>query len=67
MRPLEDSGLLVRQDFVKVFGDLAPILQVNRELLKCLEESSDRIGKVFTQLAPYLKFYSTYAQDFETS
>ena len=40
------------------------LLQVNRELLKCLEESSDRIGKVFTQLAPYLKFYSTYANDF---
>jgi len=65
MRPLEDSpSILSRKDFVRVFGDLAPILQVNRELLKCLEESSDRIGKVFTQLAPYLKFYSTYANDF---
>jgi len=77
MRPLEEdeaavaknggNPLLPRPDFIKVFGDLPSILQVNRELLKCLEESEDRIGKVFTQLAPYLKFYSTYANDFRNA
>jgi hypothetical protein len=32
-----------------------------------LEECDDCIGKVFLELAPYLKFYSTYANDFESA
>ena len=39
--------------------------QVNKELLSAMEYSTDEIGKVFLELAPYLKFYSTYANDFE--
>ena len=39
--------------------------QVNKELLAAMEVSTDEIGKVFLELAPYLKFYSTYANDFE--
>ncbi len=30
-----------------------------------MEVSTEVIGKVFLELAPYLKFYSTYANDFE--
>jgi hypothetical protein len=32
-----------------------------------MEQSTDQIGKVFLELAPYLKFYSTYANDFESA
>ena len=39
--------------------------QVNKELLTAMEQSTEQIGKVFLELAPYLKFYSTYANDFE--
>jgi hypothetical protein len=39
--------------------------QVNKELLSAMEVSTEVIGKVFLELAPYLKFYSTYANDFE--
>lgn len=56
-----------QSEFASVFGDLPAIIQVNRELLSSLENSTDKIGKVFLELAPYLKFYSTYAQDFESS
>ena len=62
MRPIEEAGILAHQDFAKIFGDVTSILQVNRELLKGLEEEGrarDRIGKVFTELSPYVKFYST--------
>ena len=38
-----------------------------RELMTALESSQDRIGKVFLELAPYLKFYSTYANDFQSA
>ncbi len=62
MRPLQERDWLPRSDFVSIFGDLPSILQVNAELLSCLESSNNRIGKVFLDLAPYLKFYSTYAQ-----
>ncbi len=56
-----------QSDFVSIFGDLPSIIQVNRELLSALETSKDRIGRVFLELAPYLKFYSTYAQEFQNS
>ena len=32
-----------------------------------MEECDDCIGKVFLELAPYLKFYSTDANDFESA
>jgi hypothetical protein len=63
--PLEELKILSHKDFVTIFGDIPCILQVNKELLNCLETSEDRVGLVFLQLAPYLKFYSTYASDFE--
>ena len=63
--PLEESKILPHKEFVTIFGDIPCILQVNKELLNCLETAEDRIGPVFLQLAPYLKFYSTYASDFE--
>lgn len=63
MRPLQErADLLPAPDFASVFGDLPSIVQVNAELLASLESSEDRVGKVFLDLAPYLKFYSTYAQ-----
>jgi hypothetical protein len=43
------------------------VFQVNKELLSALEDCNDCIGKVFLELAPYLKFYSTYANDFEAA
>lgn len=67
MRPVKEKNLLPASDFATVFGDLPSIIQVNRELLTALEASEDRIGRVFLELAPYLKFYSTYANDFQSA
>lgn len=67
MNPLQEKSWLTQADFVTIFGDFPAILQVNRELLKSLECSTDKIGQVFLELAPYLKFYSTYAQEFQAS
>ena len=66
MEPLKERrDWLSYQDHLTIFGDLPSILQVNRELLQSLETSTDQIGAVFLELAPYLKFYSTYAQEFQ--
>ena len=67
MKPVREKGLLPNSDFATVFGDIPSIVQVNKELLQALENSDDRIGKVFLELAPYLKFYSTYANDFQSA
>ena len=67
MKPVRERSLLPNSDFATIFGDLPSIIQVNRELLQALENSEDRIGKVFLELAPYLKFYSTYANDFQSA
>lgn len=65
MKPIQESGILPQQVFAAIFGDILGIRQVNKELLAAMEASTDVIGKVFLELAPYLKFYSTYANDFE--
>ncbi len=67
MKPVRERGLLPNSDFATIFGDLPSIIQVNKELLAALQSSNDRIGKVFLELAPYLKFYSTYANDFQSA
>lgn len=65
MKPLQENGILATQIYANIFGDILGIRQVNKELLLAMETSTDKIGKVFLDLAPYLKFYSTYANDFK--
>merc|ERR1719445_358239 len=65
MKPIQESGLLPQNVYANIFGDILGIRQVNKELLTAMEVSTNQIGKVFLDLAPYLKFYSTYANDFK--
>jgi len=67
MKPIQESEFLPNQVFAVIFGDILGIRQVNKELLTSMEQSTEEIGKVFLKLAPYLKFYSTYANDFESA
>ena len=67
MKPLQENEILAPQTYASIFGDILGIRQVNKELLLAMETSTDKIGKVFLDLAPYLKFYSTYANDFKTA
>jgi len=67
MKPLQEGEILASQIYANIFGDILGIRQVNKELLLAMETSTDKIGKVFLDLAPYLKFYSTYANDFKTA
>ena len=65
MKPIRENEILASQIYANIFGDILGIRQVNKELLLAMETSTNKIGKVFLDLAPYLKFYSTYANDFK--
>lgn len=67
MKPLQENKILESQNYANIFGDILGIRQVNKELLVAMEMSTENIGKVFLDLAPYLKFYSTYANDFRAA
>ena len=43
---LQELKILPHKDFVAIFGDIPCILQVNKELLHCLETAEDKIGSV---------------------
>ncbi|KAI8909604.1 Dbl homology domain-containing protein [Gorgonomyces haynaldii] len=51
-----------------LFANIANILVINRELLKQLQATLfDSIGQIFINLVPFLKIYSTYAQNFNNA
>nr|XP_054761937.1 rho guanine nucleotide exchange factor 39-like [Lytechinus pictus] len=63
IKPLRQSRIVPENDIRIMFGDITAIQAINKELLAHMEEMS--IGEAFLQLAPYIKLYSTYANNFE--
>ena len=47
-----------------IFGHVEELLSVNSILLARLEKSTVGIGRVFMDVAPFFKIYSTYVRDF---
>ncbi|XP_022083812.1 rho guanine nucleotide exchange factor 39-like [Acanthaster planci] len=63
LSPLESLGLIPADDHRIIFDNIAAIQAVNRELLAHMEEQG--IAEAFIQLAPFMKVYCTYANNFE--
>jgi len=61
--PLSASGLLPTQAINAIFGNVREIIGINRELMRHL--STKNIGEAFLLLGPFLKLYSTYANNHE--
>ena len=61
--PLNASGLLPSQAVTAIFGNVREIIGINRELMRHL--STKNIGEAFLLLGPFLKLYSTYANNHE--
>ena len=61
--PLNASGLLPSQAVGAIFGNVREIIGINRELMRHL--STKNIGEAFLLLGPFLKLYSTYANNHE--
>jgi len=61
--PLTASGLLPSQAVNAIFGNVREIIGINCELMKHL--LTKNIGEAFLLLGPFLKLYSTYANNHE--
>jgi len=61
--PLSASDLLPTQAINAIFGNVREIIGINRELMRHL--STKNIGEAFLLLGPFLKLYSTYANNHE--
>ncbi len=54
-----------------MFSNVEQLLPINRELLRQIEErvrswnDTQRIGDVFKQMAPFLKMYNAYGNNYE--
>ena len=48
-----------------IFSNVEGILSVNVELFTCMRQKS--LGEAFSYLAPFLKLYSTYANNFQNA
>lgn len=66
MRPIKEKNLLSKNSFSSIFGDIETLRSLNAELYEQLK-SRDDVGSSFLKIAPYLKLYSAYAQDYEVA
>ncbi|KAJ3039266.1 hypothetical protein HDV00_012354 [Rhizophlyctis rosea] len=69
---LEQGDLLSQHDCTAIFGNVRSILLVHsRHLLPDLQEAAQQpsqpLGSVFLRIAPFLKMYSLYYNNFETA
>ncbi|XP_028411473.1 FYVE, RhoGEF and PH domain-containing protein 4-like [Dendronephthya gigantea] len=63
LSPMREMSILPDQIHNEIFSNIEAIQNVNRELLVHMETMG--IGDAFLALAPFLRLYSTYANNFE--
>ena len=59
------GGLLPEEAVASIFSNIEGILAVNNELFSCMRHES--LSSAFTNLGPFLKLYSTYANSFRNA
>ena len=65
LKPIRVGCLLPQDVITAIFSNIEAILSVNQELFSCMRQHS--LGAAFTYLGPFLKLYSTYANNFQTA
>lgn len=65
LKPIRVGGLLPQDVTADIFSNIEAILSVNKELFSCMRQHS--LGEAFTYLGPFLKLYSTYANNFQNA
>lgn len=63
--PLRVNPLLERATLDLIFSNIEDIRHINLELLASLRANRANPGKSFCDLAPFLKLYSLYAENFQ--
>eukprot|EP01122_Echinamoeba_exundans_P007650 TRINITY_DN2399_c0_g1_i1.p1 TRINITY_DN2399_c0_g1~~TRINITY_DN2399_c0_g1_i1.p1 ORF type:complete len:704 (-),score=122.41 TRINITY_DN2399_c0_g1_i1:6-2117(-) len=65
------NEILTKQEFNEVFPNVELIINLNKELLRMVQERIDqwhphqKIGDIFLKLAAFFKMYSAYCEDYE--
>jgi len=76
--PLETAAkngpvIISEKSIKKIFSNIENIKEVNKEILKRLEQGArewpywNGVGKIFVELAPYLKLYLVYILNFDVA
>lgn len=65
LKPIRVGCLLPCDAINTIFSNVEGILSVNGELFTCMRQRS--LGEAFSYLAPFLKLYSTYANNFQSA
>lgn len=65
LKPIRVGCLLPPDIISTIFSNVEAILSVNQELFFCMRQHS--LGEAFTYLGPFLKLYSTYANNFQNA
>ena len=65
LKPIRVGCLLPCDAINTIFSNVEGILSVNVELFTCMRQKS--LGEAFSYLAPFLKLYSTYANNFQNA
>ena len=63
LNPVRVNGLLPSDAITDIFANIEGILSVNGELFSCMRQHS--LADAFTYLGPFLKLYSTYANNYQ--
>lgn len=65
--PIKSKGLLGKEEFDTLFGNIETIYGVNGELLNELKRDSSNVGQAFKNMAPCFKLYSMYAYGYKNA
>lgn len=65
LKPIRVGCLLPHNVIPAIFSNIEAILSVNKELFSCMRQCS--LAEAFTYLGPFLKLYSTYANNFKNA
>lgn len=65
--PIKELGLLGKEEFETLFGNIETIYGVNGELLNQLKRDSSNVGQAFKNMAHSFKLYSMYAYGYKNA
>lgn len=65
VKPLENLQIIDGLTHAALFGHIEMMYNLNGELLRELQDDTDRVADAFLKLAPFFRLYSVYAFDYK--
>ncbi|CAL4121846.1 unnamed protein product, partial [Meganyctiphanes norvegica] len=64
-KPCLEKELISLQTHTFIFGELDALRHINEELYRQLNANDSNVGQAFLHMAPFLKVYASYANNFQ--